>query len=267
MAHQVGDRRQQVMLGDLPQDFLRVPSTPQGQQLMNTVQPTTYSFSQVNQTKLTVTVVQAKLAKNYGFTKMDPYCRLRIAHSVFETPTAHNGAKSPNWNKTLNCYVAEGVDSIYVEIFDERAFTMDERVAWTHVQIPESVFSGETSDDWYLLNGQQGDAREGMINLVISYSKVPVQQMVVPQPMMYTTGQPSMVMAPPAMPVYYQQPGVPGGYVMPPSQPAGPRFTEEDVKQIQEMFPDTDTDVVRSLLETNMGNKDMTINNLLAMQT
>ena len=62
-------------------------------------------------------------------------------------------------------------------------------------------------------------------------------------------------------------PGVPGGYVMPPSQPAGPRFTEEDVKQIQEMFPDTDTDVVRSLLETNMGNKDMTINNLLAMQT
>ena len=43
-------------------------------------------------------------------------------------------------------------------------------MAWTHVQIPESVFNGETNDDWYLLNGQQGDAREGMINLIISYS-------------------------------------------------------------------------------------------------
>ncbi|KAK2184273.1 hypothetical protein NP493_274g02013 [Ridgeia piscesae] len=263
MANQIGDRRQQVMLGDLPEDFLRMPDTPQ--QYPAVVHPQGYTFNPVSQTKLTVTVIQAKLAKNYGFTKMDPYCRLRIGHSVFETPTAHNGAKSPNWNKTLNCYVPDGVDSIYVEVFDERAFTMDERIAWTHVQIPESVFAGETSDDWYLLSGQQGDAREGMINLVISYSKVPMQQMVVQQPLMYTTGQPA-VMAPQTVPLYYPAPGMPG-YVMPAAQPAGPRFTEDDVQQIKEMFPDTDVEVVRSLLETNLGNKDTTINNLLAMQS
>jgi hypothetical protein len=66
----------------------------------------------------------------------------------------------------------------------QRAFTVDERIAWAHISIPPVVFNDETIDDWYHLSGQLGEGKEGMINLIMSF--VPVQ--VAPTTFVQQTG-------------------------------------------------------------------------------
>jgi len=276
-----GDRSKQVMVGDLPPDFLRLPTTNQ-QQIANDHQAALMMQAQQanmppavfspHMARISITVAQAKLTKNYGLTKMDPYCRMRLGHSVLETPTDHSGGKNPRWNKAVQCYVPQGVDALYIEIFDERAFTMDDRIAWAHVPIPDKVFQGQTVDEWYPLNGKQGDAKEGMINLVMTYSAASaVSTNVYQVPPM----QP-MVMVPAGMPMYYPpvvaggMPGVPVTVGPPPGvamqrPPPGPAYTEQDIQQVKDMFPAVDDEVVRSVFEMNMGNKDKTINDMLAI--
>lgn len=255
------------MVGELPGDFLRLGTPSQQQQsmadervaqILQAQQQAGYGVLPSHvRGKLNISVVQAKLNKNYGITKMDPYCRLRVGHAVFETPTAYNGAKNPVWGKDVQCYLPQGVDNMYVEIFDERSFTIDDRVAWAYVTIPEAAMNGETVDEWFPLSGKQGDSKEGMLNLVLTFTPVEslpqtFQPMLVPQPMVYTF------------------PGVGGQPMYPPQQqqprrPQGPIYTEDDFKQCKEMFPNMDDEVIKSVLESNSGNKDSTINALLQM--
>ncbi|CAG5134160.1 unnamed protein product [Candidula unifasciata] len=264
------DRRNQVMVGELPSDFLRtgIPLTQeqederiarilqaQQQAGVNVVSASNFAG------RLSISVVQAKLTKNYGLTKMDPYCRVRVGHTVFETPTAYNGAKTPRWNKTVSTYLPIGVDSLYLEVFDERSFTMDDRIAWAHIRIPDAVMNGETVDEWFPLSGRQGDDKEGSINLVLSLT-APVESNVYS----YTYPTPVPVM----MPMYYPPPTQPMGPigqvpVYPPQQPRGPLYTEEDLKQVKDMFPNMEDEVIKSVMDANCGNKDATINSLLAM--
>lgn len=63
-----------------------------------------------------------------------------------------------------------GVNTISVEIYDECSFKMDELVAWAQIHIPQSVFAGETYEDWFPLSGKLGEGQEGAINLVLSYA-------------------------------------------------------------------------------------------------
>ncbi|KAK3097825.1 hypothetical protein FSP39_013563 [Pinctada imbricata] len=261
------------MVGDLPEDFLRVPiNTTQQQvmadervaQILQAQQQAGFGMVPANiKGKLNLSIVQAKLAKNYGLTKMDPYVRVRLGHTVVETPTSYNGAKNPRWNKDINIYLPHGVESIYLEIFDERQFTMDDRIAWAYITIPQAVLNGDTLDEWYPLSGKQGDEKEGMINLIMTIreaDRVPAAPVVYQQPLVYYP-QPLVQTVPAGVPVYPSQ--------VPPQsqQPQRPMYTQDDLQQVKDMFPNMEEEVIKSVLEANRGNKDATINSLLQMNS
>lgn len=271
--------KRRAFLGPLPQGFLRLGGAAADrnaqQQQEAADQQAALALHQLQMQnmpamheryvgRLSITIVQAKLVKNYGMTRMDPYVRLRVGHAVYETHTCSNGAKNPHWNKVIGCYLPPGVSQIYVEIYDECSFVMDELIAWGHIDIPSQVLQkGETHEDWYMLSGKQGDNQEGMINLVFSFLPKCHPYMDAPPPVMMVPSATMFGMRPYApLKVYTAPPAV---STVPAVAPSSMPNAEVELKQISEMFPNVDKEVIKSVYDANNGKKDVTINSLLQM--
>jgi len=242
------------------------------------------------QGRLTVTVAEAKLARNYGMTRMDPYCRVRVGHCVYETPTCSNGAREPKWNKTFNCYLLAGVKAIDVEIYDECTFQADALIAHATFPIPEVVVGPkcEVADDWWPLSGQEGHDKEGMIHLILSMQ--PIQAASASAATARTTA----VRPPAAAAAAGQQVRMPSaaaatvtaadsdsseqlsleeavGGQRPQSAAAVaalqqlPELTEEQLQEFCKMFPNLDKEVITSVYQENRGNQESTVNGLLLL--
>lgn len=57
----------------------------------------------------------------------------------------------------------------------------------------------------------------------------------------------------------------PGKQIETQPTPPPPQITEDDIKQVQEMFPNVEREVIKTVLEANRRNIQATINTLLQM--
>uniref|UniRef100_A0A1A9VR69 CUE domain-containing protein n=1 Tax=Glossina austeni TaxID=7395 RepID=A0A1A9VR69_GLOAU len=255
MAERSESHWRKAMIGPLPEDFLRVTNVqgPNNKRRLPVSQFVQFIINLIQG----ITCAQAKLVRNYGITRMDPYVRIRVGHYVYETQTDPNGGKNPRWNRVIQSQLPAGVNSIYVEIYDECNFKMDELIAWCEIKVPERVLLGETHEQWYSLSGKQGEGLEGAIDVVLSFCNQPMpsymyQAFQMPSPLL-------MVPSVRSTPVYVtSQPPMP-------PQAAPAQVTESELQQIKEMFPNIETDVVKTVFEANRGDKDATINSLLQL--
>jgi len=90
-----------------------------------------------------------------------------------------HGQNTDDWSfflfLNLNSFLPVGIGQLYLEVYDECNFSVDELIAHANIQIPDEIFKGEAVEEWYPLNGKQGDAKEGQILLVFSFMVLKIQ--------------------------------------------------------------------------------------------
>jgi len=241
--------------------------------------------------QLIITIVEASFVKNYGMVRMDPYARVRIAHAIYETHANSSGGKTPRWNKRVQCLLPVGVKSISIEVYDECALTVDELIAYGQVNIPEAVFRMEAVEDWFPLSGKQGENKEGSIHLIFTLVPITAPQFsssmglaMPPTYAGYPTSRSSVVpvgsVAAPVMmvptyglPAYSHMPAYgtpvqvttaqPAGSTLPPAAARPKPLSEEEIKEIESMFPSLDKQVIQSVIDACGGRREVVIDSLL----
>ncbi|CAK9298376.1 unnamed protein product [Gordionus sp. m RMFG-2023] len=208
--------------------------------------------------KLDITVCQANLTKahtpfNIPFVRMDPYVKIILGNFVFETSTDLNGSTNPNWNQTLFCYLPYVVNTMNVEIYDERSFTRDEKVAWTSINLPNTFFDslkGGMEDKWYDLQGRENNENAGKIRIVTNF--LPISVLPNANPICFPTAIPPPPLAPNTM-------------IVPNQIILSPENYEIQMKKLKDMFPNLDVDVIKPIFDANGMDENRTVNALLSL--
>lgn len=276
-----------ILLGPLPDDFLQFDTTSRQRhieenertalaiaQQQHPVCPPGHTFQSMMSTdaivgKLDLMILEAKLVKNYGLTRMDPYVRIRFGmNQIYESQTCVNGSKNPKWNQMFHVFLPEGVDSFHLQIMDEKTFSDDEEIAFLHYEIPEAVLKhSKTKEEWIDLQGRQG--KEGVIGFVIKFTPIPASRTALNHPglpVSITQVIPGVNITPTPV-VRTQGTNLPPVYVNRSQGPPAPPVVipEEDVNQLRDMFPSVDVEVIKTLLDNERGNKDRVIDQLLSL--
>lgn len=271
----------------LPDDFLRIPQSnvPAHQDQNTSIVPQQTRAHITRDAPLVdmidISVVEAQLNKNYGLLRMDLYCKIRVGHMVCETQTCLNGAKNPKWDGVYQFSLKPGIDTFHLEIYDEKQFSLDEKIAWLYETIPPEIFQGITVERWFPLSGRLGPNKEGSVLLVLSHKRVPMRGSNFARAANLTANAAPMVFVPsvnqgpiitgPPMISQVVDPNIGPAYVQP--TPTGTETTtnehmpasEEDVNQLSEMFPSIDKAVIKAILENHQNDKEATISALLAL--
>ena len=202
-----------------------------------------------NKEILQVKIDRAELVKNYGFTKMDPYCKLKIGGRVYETPTCYGASTKPIWNREFRCPIDENVKSFLIEIMDENQFYSDSRIAYTNVKITQDVFSCESPKTFALpLSGEQGQEKEGTLFIQVNVFRFQ-----------------SMLPASASNPESSAVNGISKNISDTPAEAVIHVPTEEEMKMLSEMFPSVETEAIKSVIRANDGNMERSINSLLTI--
>lgn len=290
----------------LPDDFLRIPASyyPTPSDFDITAQQARAIVARETPLNdmIAISVVEAQLVKNYGLLKMDLYCKIRVGHMSLETETCLNGGKNPKWRELYHFNLQPGINSLHLEIYDQKSFSLDEKIAWLYVRIPPEVFQGITVERWFPLTGRSGPDKEGSVLVVLSHKRVPTMgpfgrsmggqhdpTLAVYMPNPHATNTSQMIGCPivsgpvavdPTIPAYIQAAPPPQPT---PTIPAATNSTgqqqaldttvstnsrpvsDEDVSQLSEMFPSLDKAIIKAVLENNHNDKEASIGALLAL--
>ena len=267
--------RNQVVLS-IDDDFLRFTSVDSqveqdsilaqslmAEQTRRVLEVPSPDFKQLIQIKID----RADLVKNYGFTKMDPYCKITIGSTVLETPTCYGASTKPVWNKVLRCPFMPNVNRFTVEIMDENQFYADSRVAYCTVSLSgEMVNSAEPHTLTLPLSGQQGEGKEGVLYFQVQVHNVEALASRIIADAGFVDPERSISPHLDDNPIPEQ---VESAELVVPNEnsitnePYVP--SKEEINQLLEMFPTVEEAVIKSILEANEGNLMESINSMLTI--